>query len=89
MRLRHRVQRTAILEPLELRLVERMVEFNIEGLAAICWMHSQSHWLANCNLSAQQVDLVVWLDLVVVRFVREGEWQHTLLLEVGLVNTGE
>jgi hypothetical protein len=40
-------------------------------------------------ISAQKVDLVLGLDLVVVGGVAEGQRKHTLLLQVGLVNTSE
>lgn len=74
---------------MDLGFVERMVELNVKRLSAIGWMHSEGHWLADRKLGAHQVDLVVRLDLVVVRLIRESEWQHSLLLEVGFVDTGE
>ncbi len=38
---------------------------------------------------AQQADAVILLELVVVGRVREGQRQHALLLQVGLVDAGE
>jgi len=81
----HGVERGTVLEPLELRLVESVREGNVKGIAALCWVDSESHWLAYCKLSAENVNLVVRLDLVVVGGVGEGQRHHTLLLEVGLV----
>jgi hypothetical protein len=88
-RLRHSVQRTTVLEPLDLALVESVVEFNVKGLTAVCWMHTQRHRLTDCQLGAHKVDLVIWLDLIVVLGVGKGKRKHTLLLEVGFVDTCE
>lgn len=85
----HCVQSAAVLEPLELRLVEGVAELDVECLAAGCWVYDHRHWLTNCNLGALQVNAVVWLDLVVVCWVAEGQRKHTLLLQVGLVDTCE
>ena len=38
---------------------------------------------------AGEGDLVVGSDLVVVSGVSKGKWEHTLLLEVGLVDSSE
>jgi len=46
---------------------------------------TECDWLSDCELGAQKVDLVGWVDLVVVGWVGEGKRKHTLLLEVGLV----
>jgi len=71
-----------------LTLVEGVGKLNVNSLAVLL-VKSESNWLANSELSAQKVNLVLWVDLVVVGGVRESEGKHTLLLQVRLVNTGE
>jgi hypothetical protein len=63
-------------------------ELNIEA-GAVLGLDTEGHGLADGELSAQKVDLVVGADLVVVGRVSEGERKHTLLLQVGLVDTSE
>ena len=85
MLLGHGVQCTAILEPLNLTLIEGVIQLDVKRLAAICGMHAQSHGFVDGQLGAQQVYLVIRLDLVVVGRVSEGQGQHALFLEVGFV----
>lgn len=40
-------------------------------------------------LEAEDIDLVVWTNLVVVGGVNEGQSKHALLLQVGFVDTGK
>lgn len=61
-----------------------MAELDVVGLA-ILGVDTEGHGLADLNLSAQQVNDVTGLDLVVVGGVGEGKRKHTLLLQVGLV----
>ena len=88
-RLRHSVQRTSVLEPFDLALVESVVELDVKGLAAVCWMHMHRHWFADCYLGAHKVDFVIRLDFVVVFGVGKGKRKHALLLEIGFVDTSE
>ena len=48
-------------------------------------MDSQRDRFAHRELGAEEIDLVVWIDFVVVGWVTEGEWKHALLLQVCLV----
>lgn len=80
----HGVERRAVLEPLDLGLVEGVAQLNIVGLA-ILGVDTEGHGLADSELSAHQVNRVGGLDLVVVGGVGEGQRKHTLLLQVGLV----
>lgn len=48
-------------------------------------MHSQRDWFADGELCAEEIDLVVWIDFIVVGWVAEGEWKHALFLQVCLV----
>ena len=57
-RLGHRVQRASVLEPLDLGLVESVVQLNFEGLA-ILGVDPHGNGLANSQLGAQDVDLEV------------------------------
>ena len=84
----HGVQGRAVAEPLDLGLVEGVAELDIVRLA-ILGVDAHRDGLADGELGAHQVDLVIRLDLVVVRRVGEGQREHTLLLQVGLVDTGE
>jgi hypothetical protein len=76
-------------EPLDLAGVEGMGEGDIEGGVAVGGVNAEGHGLTNLELCAEKVDLVVGLDLLVVLGVGEGEGKHTLLLQVGLVDTSE
>lgn len=75
------------MEPLDLAGVEGVGEGDVEGGVAVGGVDAESHGLANLELGAEKVDLVVGLDLLVVLGVAEGEGKHTLLLQVGLVDT--
>jgi hypothetical protein len=86
--LRHRVQRAPVLEPLDLRLVVGVGQLDVER-APVLGVHPHGDGLADGELGAHQVDLVLGLDLVVVFGVDEGQGQHALLLQVGLVDPGE
>lgn len=76
------------MEPLDLRLVEGVAELHIVG-STVLGVHTESDRLANLELSAEEVDSVGGLDLVVVGGIGEGERKHTLLLQVGFVDTGK
>ena len=81
----HSVQRAAVLEPLQLTLVEGVAELDVECLAAVRWVHAQRYGLAYRQLCDQQVNFVIRLDLVVVCRVGERERKHALLLKIGFV----
>jgi hypothetical protein len=85
----HGVKGRAVLEPLNLTLVEGVRERDVEGLAAISGVDNKGDGLANGELSALDVNTVVGANLLVVGGLREGEGKHTLLLQVGLVDTSE
>jgi hypothetical protein len=76
-------------EPLDLAGVEGVGEGDVEGGVTVRGVDTESHGLANLELGAEKVNLVVGLDLLVVLGVGEGEGKHTLLLQVGLVDTSE
>ena len=80
----HRVQRTAVLKPLNLLLIISMIQLDIKALA-ILRMHFQCHWLADRQLCAQQIHLIIWVDLVVVSRISKSKWKHALLLQICLV----
>jgi hypothetical protein len=66
-----------------------VAEGDVEGGATVLGVNTEGHGLANLELSAEKVDLVLGVDLVVVGRIGEGEGKHTLLLQVGLVDTSE
>src|SRR5690606_28184112 len=89
-KLLHAVESRASLEPGDLLLVGGVVDRNVEWFSAVVWCNSQSQRLAWCELlQSENGDAIVSTDAVVVSWVGEGEWEHTLLLEVGLVNSRE
>ena len=81
----HGVEGGSILEPLNLGLVEGVAELDVEGGTTILGVDTEGHGLANLDLSAEEVDGVLGVDLLVVGGVGEGKGKHTLLLQVGLV----
>lgn len=88
-RLGHSVEGRAVLEPLDLALVEGVGELDVEGLVAIGGVDNEGDGLADGKLSSLDVDLVVGANLLVVGRIGEGQGKHTLLLQVGLVDTSE
>ena len=85
----HGVKGGTVLEPLDLALVKGVRELDVEGLVAVGRVDNECDGLADGELSSLDVDLVVGADLLVVGGFREGQGQHTLLLQVGLVDTSE
>lgn len=65
-----------------------MREHAVPGLAVLR-LDAHGDGLANGEFRAHEVNGVVGVDLVVVGRVGEGQGEHTLLLQVGLVDTGE
>lgn len=82
--LRHGVQCTSILEPLDLGLVESVGELDIVR-GTILGVNTESDGLADSELSAEQVNGVIGFDLIIVGWVGECKGQHALLLQVGFV----
>jgi len=85
----HVVESGTILEPVDLEVVEGVVQG--EGVGATIVVGDSAGNLAEgSELSdAGEGDLVVGSDLVVISGVSKGKWEHTLLLEVGLVDSSE
>jgi hypothetical protein len=64
------------------------IDAHVLGSVGVLGNHGQV--LARSEgIKTQDIDLVGTLDPVVVLGVSEGEGKHTLLLQVGLVDTGE
>ena len=80
----HGVKSGSIVEPLELGLVEGVAQRNVVG-STVLGVDTESHRLSDSHLSAEEIDSVGGLDLVVVGGVREGQRKHTLLLQVGFM----
>jgi hypothetical protein len=85
----HGVEGRAVVEPLDLAGVEGVGEGDVVGGGAVGGVDAEGHGLADGKLGAEKVDLVAGLDLLVVVRVGEGQGKHTLLLQVGLVDTSE
>jgi hypothetical protein len=85
----HGVEGRAVVEPLDLTGIEGVGKGDVEGGGAIGGVDTEGHGLANGELGAEKVDLVAGLDLLVILGVGEGQGKHTLLLQVGLVDTSE
>lgn len=48
-------------------------------------MHHQRDRFADGELCAEEIDLVVWIDFIIIGWVAESEWKHALFLQVCLV----
>lgn len=66
-----------------------MGQRDLERWAAVGGVDNKGKGLADGELSAEDIDLVVGSDLVVIGRIGEGKRKHTLFLQVGLVDTGE
>lgn len=85
----HQIQRASSLEPADLALVEGVSEGDLL-FAAVLVVKDHADDRAWCQLlDVEEVDMVRWLDAVVVGGVLKVERQHALLLQVGLVDTSE
>jgi len=85
----HVVKSGTILEPVDLEVVEGMVKGEGVG-GTVVVSHSAGNLAEGSELGdAGESDLVIGADLVVVSGVSEGKWEHTLLLEVSLVDSSE
>ena len=83
------VESRACLEPLDLALVEGVSKGKFL-LGSVSVLQDQGEVFARSErLQAQDIDFVTGLNLVVVLRVGECESEHSLLLQVGLVNAGE
>ena len=53
-------------------------------------MQNHCEWFAGSKIcQSHNVDAVIFLHLVVIVLIGKGQCQHTLLLQVGLVDPGE
>lgn len=85
----YQVKSAASLEPLDLALVEGVSERDLVN-GAVGVLGDQSQVLARGEgLETLDANLVLGGDLVVVGGVGEGQSEHALLLQVGLVDTSE
>lgn len=65
-----------------------MVKYALPG-RSILGVDDHSQWLAGGQLRAYDINGVVWVDLIVVCWIRKGQGKHTLLLQVGFVLSTE
>jgi len=70
MMLSHGVQCATVLEPLNLGLVESVGEFGVP-CRPVLRVYPQCHRLTNGKFGAHQVNLVIWIDLIVVGRLNE------------------
>ena len=85
----HDVERRTGLEPLNLALVVAVLKRDLVNRAVLVLGNKSDGAVGRDLLDATQVNKVVGLDLVVVLGVNKGKREHTLLSEVGVVDTGE
>lgn len=85
----HSVKRTTSLEPGDLEVVQSMVQQNSVDLAIFMFDFTFNRFSWRQTVQVLQANFVGGLDLVVVTRVGERKRQHTLLLQVGFVNTRE
>lgn len=87
--LSHQVKCRAGLEPVNLSLVERVVQLDLEG-ASVSFLDLGGEWLSGSEvLQSQNGNAVLGADSVVVLLVGEGEREDSLLLQVSLVYSSE
>ncbi|KAH3664269.1 hypothetical protein OGAPHI_004621 [Ogataea philodendri] len=85
----HLVQSRTVLEPLDLLRVVGVRQLGGPSLTVLR-VDNHGHWLAWSKvLQSNKVNLVIWVDLVVGSSINEVQWQKTLLLQVGLVDSGK
>ena len=83
----HPVEGGPGLEPVDLLLVECVVqEDGVRGTVTVA-QHTLDLAAGGEGIETDEGDLVIWPHQVIVSLVVEGQRQHTLLLEVGLVNS--
>ncbi len=87
--LRCKIQGTTSLKPCDLRIIIGM--FYLEAiLRAILVLKGDGKVTAWCKLlKTSQRDTVVFLYLIIIILVAESKRKHTLLFQIGLVDTGE
>lgn len=85
----YQVEGGTSLEPLDLAFVEGVSKLDLLRGAVLVLNDEGEVFARSKALQTLDVNLVGTLDTVVVGRVDEGERKHTLLLQVGLVNTGE
>ena len=85
----YQVQCRAGLEPLDLALVETVCKRNLLLRAIAVLEHEREVLTGRKRLEAEDIDPVIRADLLVVGGIGEREREHTLLLQVRLVDTGE
>jgi len=71
-----------------LSLVEGVRKLDFIWLAVL-GVNDHGKWLADSEFGNLEVNLVFWVDLIIVGWVRKGQWKHALLLQVGFVDTGK
>ncbi len=87
--LAHHVEGAAVLEPLQLLLVVCVVHLELVGGAVLLLALDVQGLPGGEGGEAHNGDLVGGVDLVIVGRVVEGQAQHALLLQVGLVDAGK
>ena len=83
----HPVEGAACLEPLDLLVVEGVVEQDGVGAAVAVAQHALQLGAGLEGLQSHDGDLVIGPHEIVVRLVVEGEREHALLLQVRLVDS--
>lgn len=84
-RLGHQIQGATSLEPTDLALIEGVSELELLGLAILVLELKGQVDTGSEVLETLDGDKVIRLNLVVVGRVNEGESEHALLLQVGLL----
>lgn len=103
--LSHGIQCAAVLEPLDLRSIVGVGELDLERLTILWvnlhgqWLSNFKLGAQQVDLEMRVsvvtrlrlclAYLILWVNLIIIRWVLEGKRKHALLLQVRLVNTGE
>ena len=83
----HPVEGGSGLEPVDLLLVEGVVQEDGVGGPVTVIQDTAELAPGGEGLETNDGDLVIWPHKVIVCLVVEGERQHTLLLQIGLMNS--
>src|SRR5258708_5137442 len=83
------IQGASCFEPFDLWFIVGMVEGDFVFAAVLMVQDHGQGFAGSERAEACDIDAVVLLYFVVIFFAREGQGQHALFLQVGLVDTGE
>merc|ERR1719461_160185 len=85
----HSVESTSGLEPVDLLIIEGMIQKDGIGAAVAVAQETLELGSRSKGFETKEGDLIIGSNLVIVCLVVEGQGQHPLLLQVRLVDSGK